>query len=161
MPEAHGGMTTPLHVCVLKCTLVFFCTLGFLWVPYALQVKPCLKHMGAWLALILLQVGAEKSSTRKCIGKFRISSCFSRIVFVKSFLSSTIVGLFPAVAMSSAHWAPFASPLFMRSFQGESRWVSRRHIGWWCWIMEKAKPGNGALLNAYEYIQPLLFLPHL
>ena len=80
--------TSSLHVCVLKFTLVYFCTLGSYWVPYALQVKPCLKHMGAWLALILLQVGAEKSSTRKCIGKFRISSCFSRIVFVIICLSS-------------------------------------------------------------------------
>ena len=43
--------------------------------------------------------GGGKRSTRKCIGKFRISSCFSRIVFV--------VAVAVAMTMSTFHVSSF------------------------------------------------------
>ena len=64
----------------------------------AVQVKPCLQHMGAWLALILLQVRAEKSSSALESSKCSQTSHINFLkIWVHKFLVWDNYDLFPWV----------------------------------------------------------------
>ena len=66
--------------------------------PSAVQVKPCLQHMGAWLALILLQVRAEKSSSALESSKCSQTSHINFLkIWVHKFLVWDNYDLFPWV----------------------------------------------------------------